>query len=401
MIKNLNPAEDFLIPYRFDNEDPKTWAEHALEFVEDALQPADFGREFRYYRLFNRRTWEVTLNYEGPCSQKKWVIKTMAVGLLVVYPFLLLAKIFLRYTLLSERYEAKRIGFEYSLRSRYEYEHSRGPKVIVDYPPPPKPLPPPKMKRIVDNAAVPEMKLTAETIAGIFFLLPKLLKQESDPAIDYLHTGNTFVATLKSAPHLVIKYHPNRAVSGDSIFSNTSELFHQHFDNIEKARALCVQHRLNLIHIPRSTLLEYSGTTLLIQERVEHEAGDEKQKELYQTHADALKEAELQLVDLIGRLKLSRVRPHHVPVIEHDPKQEGPRHIALLNSEATGNSTEGIFGYRNRPLTGLIGCVAKEHADLIRTKAQSVGSVESSLDSKPLPQSAAPAPLSSSAPGTV
>jgi hypothetical protein len=142
------------------------------------------------------------------------------------------------------------------------------------------------------------------------------------------------------------------------------------FYKIEQARAVCQEHRLNQLEIPRVVQFAVGGYTVLAEERIAFSESPGAIAQHYQEAGCHLTTAINQLASFICLTVFSDVDYRNIPVLGCDQ-------IGLIDLEEMDGPEIGIYGTGGHlPRKGLINCVSQLHqplvqqiADIYRVKA--------------------------------
>lgn len=191
-------------------------------------------------------------------------------------------------------------------------------------------------------------------------LMPKILNKENDPEILWLKHSNNLVFQLPNISNLVFKMaEPDRQAEWLDQTVDTNNLIKFRFENMVKAKQVCMEHHLDLLDIPHAKKIEVvvNGRSYpLIAEEFLHINQDASiQEHLYYMYPERLTETIKQLTLFIAKTHFNDVKWNNIPIM--DPDSPGPLHIALPDLEEMRDPYQGIFGGK---FQGLIGCLGSE-----------------------------------------
>lgn len=237
--------------------------------------------------------------------------------------------------------------------------------------------------RIIDPKAELEngIQIDPNLIARIQQLMPKIKRQEKDPGIEWLSQRGTQVFRLTEAPNLVFKMFTAQGVSSmiNGKFMNGEEQIRNRFNNMVKAKEICLTHRLGLIAIPHAKMFEVQadGRTLpvIAEQALSVRTTESAQEELYRDHAEALGQAVRQLGTFIAETGFNDVVWRNIPVVDEVVGFQGARRIGLIDLEHMEGAESGILGSWNGSC-GLVRCLfSEEQMDAVLNDARQKGIV--------------------------
>jgi hypothetical protein len=138
------------------------------------------------------------------------------------------------------------------------------------------------------------------------------------------------VFSLGSIPNLIFKL---KRIDDGTDLSEQCRLSKQRFDNMVKARAVCIMNGLDLLAIPHAKKFSLSnGMILIAEERLKIDSDGNRQKEYYRYKG--LEQTVRQLVRFIAKTGFSDVTWQNIPLLDTalEPPPEG-RHVALVDLE--------------------------------------------------------------------
>jgi hypothetical protein len=214
-----------------------------------------------------------------------------------------------------------------------------------------------ELEKGLEISETTEKKLTA--------LMPKILKLEDDPAINWIKKGTNLVFTLTSEANLIFKMpvpnSPSEWKGGQTI--SAEQLLDRRFSNVEKAKRACLFNNLHLLVIPpqKKVEIEAEGKKIhmIIEKRFRFNTGVGTQEHYYHTHP-GLDETVDELYTLIKDTRFSDVTPRNIPLLDDQKNFSGPRQALLLDLELCGSAYTGLMGSPNNGSCGLIECLSTE-----------------------------------------
>jgi len=233
------------------------------------------------------------------------------------------------------------------------------------------------------------MDISEETVAKIQQLIPTIIKMEDDPALDWLAKGNNLVFRIKETPEVVYKLaRPSVSVKREGKYLNSKEIRDERFNNMVKAKEVCLTHELGLLIIPHAKKIDVKavGATyvLIAEESLDIESNESAENEHYHKYSPKLNETVRQLAVFVSKTGFNDVTWRNIPIINEADEFHGPRRVALIDLEHMNSKVNGFIGDENGSC-GLIGCVSEEQIDLVIEEALEQGVIISgkqSLDAK-------------------
>lgn len=222
------------------------------------------------------------------------------------------------------------------------------------------------------------MNISEEIAVKIQALMPKILKIESDDRIEYLKGSKVF--RLKEHPNLVFKM---------GISSNNSKTFHKgklvdakgimedRFDNMVKAKEICLINNLGLLIIPLAKKLTFNTDdnrqcVVIAEESMDINHEESVQEEFFHKYSKELNETARQLAIFVAKTGFNDVTPRNIPILNEAEDFHGPRRVALIDLEHMESSINGFTGDGNGSC-GLIGCVSEAQIDIVIAEARKQG----------------------------
>lgn len=204
------------------------------------------------------------------------------------------------------------------------------------------------------------INISEDTVSKIQNLIPTILKGQKDDGIEWVSTGNNFVFKLKENSQLVFK------------ISRGNDI-HQRFQNMIKAKEVCLANRLGLLIIPQAKQFTVSGHSFIAEEALDFNPKESGQESLYHTCANELNETARQLATFIAKTGFNDVTWRNIPILNEAPQYKGPRRIGLIDIEHMRSNVNGFIGDCNGSC-GLIGCcVSEQQIDTIISEARKQG----------------------------
>lgn len=188
------------------------------------------------------------------------------------------------------------------------------------------------------------IEISEETTQKINGFWSKIMSQQEDPEITFYPSQNK-VFSLQSVPNVIFK--KSLDING-------------RFENMMKAKAVCLAHNLDLLVIPHAKALYLErGITLIAEERLNVQQSQSIQERLYE-QLPGLDETAKQLATFIAQTGFSDVEWRNMPILDDALDFEGPRRIALVDLEHMESAEMGIFGCNVFRRRGLIRCLSSE-----------------------------------------
>lgn len=228
-------------------------------------------------------------------------------------------------------------------------------------------------KELENNLQIPE-----STVDKIQALMPKILKGENDEEIEYLKGSKVF--RLKDMPHLVFKMgisSKNSKTLYNGEWVDSKELMEYRFENMIKAKEVCLVHHLGLLIIPQAKKLTFSTDegrecVVIAEESMDLDHEESAQEEFYYKYSKELNETVRQLAIFIAHTGFNDVTPRNIPILNEDEDFHGPRRVALIDLEHMESRLNGFTGDINGSC-GLIRCVSEEQIDIVIAEARKNG----------------------------
>lgn len=208
-------------------------------------------------------------------------------------------------------------------------------------------------------------QIPLETIIKIQALMPKILAEEDNHEIKWLARGNNLVFKLENDPKIVFKLAKSNKEKGK---------IEERFENMIKAKEVCLANDLGLLVIPHAKKLEIGGNTIIAEESLDFNAEESVQEEFYHIYSKDLNETVRQLAIFIAKTGFNDVTPRNIPILNEKVDFRGSRRIALIDLEYMRSSINGFIGDANGSC-GLLHCVSEEQIDIVMDEASKNGLV--------------------------
>jgi hypothetical protein len=225
--------------------------------------------------------------------------------------------------------------------------------------------------RLIDpkNKLEKGINISEETIWKIQRLMPKILLGEKDDEIEWLSTRNNLVFKLQDNPQLVFKTAKANYYGEDKLPVSRSKEINHRFENMIKAKEVCVANQLGLLIIPHAKEFTVNDHAFIAEESLNVNANPNSQEGLYHTYSKELKETFCQLAVFIAKTGFNDVVWRNIPVLNEGLEYNGPRRVGLIDLEHMENVVCGFKGSH-----GLIRCgTSEEQIDAIIEEARKQG----------------------------
>lgn len=219
--------------------------------------------------------------------------------------------------------------------------------------------------------------ISEEVLAQIQDLFPKILNAEEDDRIVYLKGSKIF--RLDEHPNLVFKLGISSSSNGKTLhkgeFLDEKEIMEDRFNNMVKAKEVCLINNLGLLVIPHAKKLAFTSENgeqcvLIAEESMDINHKESAQKEFYYSYSKELNETVRQLAIFISETGFNDVTPRNIPILNEDEDfQEQPRRVALIDLEHMESCVNGFTGQGMNGSCGLLRCVAEEQIDIVIAEA--------------------------------
>jgi hypothetical protein len=230
------------------------------------------------------------------------------------------------------------------------------------------------------------MNISEATAAKIQQLIPKIIKREDDEGIEWLAKGNNLVFRVKETPNIVYKMAPPEvSVMRGNKLLNSKAISDKRFDNMVKAKEVCLANDLGLLIIPHAKKfdVEASGITytLIAEESLDFDPNESAHEELYHKYSTELNETARQLAIFVAKTGFNDVTWRNIPLLNESFGFHGPRRVALIDLEHMDSAKNGFLGDINGSC-GLIRCVSEEQIDVVIAEARKQGVAISEEEAK-------------------
>lgn len=220
------------------------------------------------------------------------------------------------------------------------------------------------------------LNVSEETAAKIQALLPAILNRKEDEEIEWLSQGNNLVFKLKQQPNLVFKMaRPNR-FGYKTLPAGGNENTHSRFENMVKAKEVCLANQLGLLIIPhaKKLMLNADGNEypLIVEESLDIVSHHSAQEELYREHSADLNESIRELAAFVAKTGFNDVIWRNIPLMKDAHESKSTKRIALIDLEHMNSAENGFIGDWNGSV-GLIGCVSETQIDMVIEEARKQG----------------------------
>lgn len=236
--------------------------------------------------------------------------------------------------------------------------------------------------RLVDPKKYLEkgINIPEDCISKIQGLVPNILSSKNDDEIEWLSKGNNLVFKLKTNPQLVFK------IARDG----SSEKTNDRFENMIKAKEVCVANQLGLLVIPQAKKFTVNANekaySFIAEESLNVDVSDTSQEDLYHTYSTELNETVRQLAIFVAKTGFNDVAWRNIPVLNEAHGYKGPPRIGLIDVEDMQSVVNGFKGDRNGS-RGLIRCAtSEEQIDAIVKEASKRGVNITSKEARELKQ---------------
>jgi hypothetical protein len=213
--------------------------------------------------------------------------------------------------------------------------------------------------------------ISEETISKIEKLIPSILSRKRDEGIEWLSIGNNLVFKLKSNPELVFKITSPK-------YTNGNEYINERFENMIKAKEVCLIHQLGLLKLPHAkkvtVTVNNNAYDFIAEESLNITNSYSLQENFYHTYSKELNETIHQLSIFVAITGFNDVKWGNIPVLNETPEHKGPRRVGLIDVEHMKNAVTGFKGDGYNESRGLIRCAtSEEQIDIIIAEARKQG----------------------------
>ena len=217
----------------------------------------------------------------------------------------------------------------------------------------------------------------AATVSKIQALLPEILKGEENE-VEYLNGSKIF--RFKDTPNTVFKMGiaSNSRCERKGKWLDGKELMEDRFENMIKAKEVCLVNNLGLLIIPcakKITFTAHDGreVVMIAEESMDINPEESAQEEFYHTYSKELNETARQLAIFVAKTGFNDVVPRNIPIINEAKDYLGPRRVALIDLEHIENVMNGFTGDDRNGSCGLLHCVSEEQIDIVIAEAAENG----------------------------
>ncbi len=220
------------------------------------------------------------------------------------------------------------------------------------------------------------LNVSEETAAKIQALLPNILNQNKDAEIEWLSNANNLVFKLKQNPNLVFKMARPTRFGLNKLPSGGNEKTHSRFENMVKAKEVCIANQLGLLTIPhaKKMMVNAGGNeyAFIVEESLDFVSHHSAQEELYHKYSAELNESVRELATFVAKTGFNDVTWRNIPLLKDTHESKSAKRIALIDLEYMNNAVNGFIGDWNGS-NGLIGCVSDAQIDIVIEEARKHG----------------------------
>lgn len=222
------------------------------------------------------------------------------------------------------------------------------------------------------------------TIGKIQSLLPQILNANKDPEIEWLSTGNNLVFKLKDSPEFVFKFATPKLhyVDKNRLPKGRNEDTRERYENMLKAKEVCLAYELGLLIIPSAKKLVVEGDgnqyEFIAERSLDFNPKTNVQEENYIKFSLEMNETVKQLATFIAKTGFNDVTHRNIPILNEADGFQGPRRVALIDLEHMEHVLNGFIGdkgFIGNGSCGLIHCISEEHIDIVIDEATRHGIV--------------------------
>jgi hypothetical protein len=220
--------------------------------------------------------------------------------------------------------------------------------------------------------------ISESTINKIQQLIQKIISGADNEAIEWLGKGNNLVFRIKDEPNLVYKMASTKGrVFIGGKFRTSQEVTELRFDNMIKAKEVCLANNLDHLVIPQAKKFNVkvnddTSYMLIAEESLDINPEESANEALYQIFSTKLMETERQLAIFIAKTGFSDVSWRNIPLINESSQLYENKRVALIDIEHMEGAKEGFLGSGNGSC-GLIGCVSEDQIDNVIAIARKQG----------------------------
>lgn len=180
------------------------------------------------------------------------------------------------------------------------------------------------------------MEIEEDTIEKIKNLMPNILRGEKNDEIDWLQKDGYLVFRLKTNPELIFK------IPNNPDLEQSNQLVDRRFQNMIKAKEVCIAHGLGLLVIPQAKKLTIDGRSIIVERTLNFAHNENLQEFLHHTHSDKLKEAARQLAVFISKTGFHDINYQNITVLNTSSQPKDHWQIGLIDLERMYTDNDGI-----------------------------------------------------------
>jgi hypothetical protein len=220
------------------------------------------------------------------------------------------------------------------------------------------------------------MDISEQTAAKIQGLMPKILGEQKDDELEWLSMGNNLVFKLAQHPQFVFKISkPNCYRGEDKLRTGGNNKTDSRFENMVKAKEVCVANKLDLLIIPHAKKftvnVDGNDYAFIVEESLDCDPNESATEELYHKYSTKLNETARQLAIFVAKTGFNDVAWRNIPILKEAQEFQGPRRIALIDLEHMKSTVNGFIG--DSSSCGLIRCVSEAQIDIVIAEARKQG----------------------------
>lgn len=221
------------------------------------------------------------------------------------------------------------------------------------------------------------INVSEDTAAKIQGLMPKILGGQKDDQLEWLSTENNLVFKLTQHPQLVFKIaRPNHFHAKDKLPTGGNDKTNSRFENMVKAKEVCLANELGLLIIPHAKKLTVNADgndyAFIVEQSLDFDPNESAHEEFYHKYSTELNETARQLATFVAKTGFNDVTWRNIPILKEAPEFQGPRRVALIDLEHMKSTVNGFIGDFNRSC-GLIRCVSEAQIDIVIAEARKQG----------------------------
>ncbi len=233
-------------------------------------------------------------------------------------------------------------------------EPKKEPEPVAEPKKEPEPVEDPKKPLEIARKELEQgIEIAPSTIAKIQSLLPLIEQGKDDGEIQWIAKGNSLVFSLASTPNLVFKlakemHDPNRP--------NARTMTDLRFENMIKAKDVCLTHQLDRLILPHAKKIEVGAAALIAEERLSFNPNWMAQERFYYERGKDLVPTLGQLAIFTAKTGSSDNCWRNLPILDG----VGQSKIGLIDVEHMESAHTGFFGNSWLARQGLIACAGSE-----------------------------------------